>query len=923
MFLKRALSFKPNFQATSAWHSHKAFACELIFRLKPKCFVELGVHHGDSYFAFCQAVKENNLSTICYGIDHWEGDQQAGEYSNDVYEKVISYNHLNFSNFSYLIKDDFKSASKQFCDQSIDLCHIDGSHTFDCVSEDWKTWKPKIKKDGIVLFHDILEKKAGFGVWKLWEKLRNDYPTFTFKFGSGLGVLQLSDSSTDIAIDDDFILSEKDHENVNNLFLFCDKTNLLNLENDIKDLQNKIGEFEHINKVTFDENYHLKKVYKDLQNKIGELEHINKVTFDENYHLKKVYKNELELHHEINVIKSSLNFSKAKCEQYRKSFSWKITMPLRLLRRNFVDPFRTILTNKVSYDKSYENWINKYDSNAIFEKNELKTINQTEEKTKFSIILPVYDPPLKLLAQCIESVLSQIYNNWELCIVDDNSKNPLVLNLIKNFSRTDSRIRYQCNKVNRHISLTSNRACSFATGDFFVFLDHDDLLRQHTLFECFLALKNNCCAEIIYSDEDKIDLIGNRKDPYFKPDWNPFLLRSQNYLCHLLVIKRNLFYKAGCFRKGYEGSQDWDLALRATKIAIDTNIIHIPKILYHWRVHDNSVSNGVESKSYAISSAVKAIDYHLKDSKVFSHCSIVNEQYCRSNYRKDRITKSDSVSIIIPTKDNSSILENCIHSIFQFTKNVDFEVLIINNASTDSETLMTFEKLSTKYENLCTYDYEKDFNFSAINNFAVKKARNENLLFLNDDTEIVNEDWLFELVCQLTEKEVGAVGAKLYYPSGDLQHCGVLLGYCGVAGEFYKGKHALHPGQMQRANLLQNVSAVTGACLAIRKKVFLEVGGFDQVNLPIAFNDIDLCLKLLEKGYRNVFTPYSHLIHHESLSRGSDLSPKRVDAFKRECDHMKSRWKEKLQFDNSYNPNLSLNSNEQFEFSFPPRESQH
>lgn len=450
-------------------------------------------------------------------------------------------------------------------------------------------------------------------------------------------------------------------------------------------------------------------------------------------------------------------------------------------------------------------------------------------------------------------------------------------------------------------------------------MDHDDLLRKHSLLECHFAVENNCNAEIIYSDEDKIDLTGKRKDPYFKPDWNPLLLTSQNYLCHLFVIKRHLFYKVGGFREGYEGSQDWDLALRASKACKDTSIIHVSKILYHWRIHDNSVSNGIESKSYAVSSAVKAIDCHLKDSQFFSHCSIVNEQYCRSNYRKDCITERDSVSIIIPTKDNSSILKNCIHSIFQFTKNVDFEVLIINNASTDSDTLKIFEKLSTKYENLCVYDYEDEFNFSAINNFAVKKVKKPNLLFLNDDTEIVNEDWLFELVCQLAEKDVGAVGAKLYYPSGDLQHCGVLLGYCGVAGEFYKGKHALHPGQMQRANLLQNVSAVTGACLAIRKKVFLEVGGFDQVNLPIAFNDIDLCLKLLEKGYRNVFTPYSQLIHHESLSRGCDLSPYRADAFKRECDFMNKRWRDKLKLDNSYNPNLSLNSNEQFELSFPPR----
>lgn len=441
MFLKRALSFRPHFQATSAWHLHKAFACELIFRLKPKCFVELGVHHGDSYFTFCQAVKENNLSTICYGIDHWEGDQHAGEYSKDVYEKVISHNYLNYSNFSYLIKDNFKNASKQFLDQSIDLCHIDGNHTLECVSEDWKTWKPKIRKDGILLFHDILEKKAGFGVWELWERLKNVYPSFTFKFGSGLGVLQLSKNSNDVTINNDFVLERKEEENINKLFLFCNKTKIFNLEREIG----------------------------DLTQMIEDLTHTNQILFDQNYHLKAVSKNELKLQSQINSLSSSLDFAYAKCDQFRTSFSWKITMPLRFLRRKIIDPFRRITKDKILGSKSYYDWISLYDSESIAEKKSRLKYNENNEKTKFSIILPVYDPPVNLLAECIDSVIAQIYKNWELCIVDDCSKNPVILNLIQNYARMDSRIRFQSNKKNRHISLTSNRACSFATGDYFVF----------------------------------------------------------------------------------------------------------------------------------------------------------------------------------------------------------------------------------------------------------------------------------------------------------------------------------------------------------------------------------------------------------------------------------------------------------------------
>lgn len=884
MFLKRALSFTPKFNGFSAWHLHKAFACELIFRLKPKCFVELGVHHGDSYFAFCQSVKENNLPTICYGIDHWEGDNNAGKYTKDVYESVISYNHLNYSNFSYLIKDDFNNASTQFCDQSIDLCHIDGNHSYECVSNDWETWKLKMKRDGIILFHDILEKKTGFGVWKLWEELKNEYPTFTFKFGSGLGVLQLSKSANDISINSDFILSHEDEEDINKLFLFCEKTKLLNLENQVNDF---------------------KKANQNL--------------FDENLSLKSFRDNELKLQEEIHSLRNSVNQARSKCHAYQNSFSWKITMPLRFLRRMFVDPFRKDLTNNKISLKSYRNWINLYDADHKIEEKYLNSLSKVDSSIKFSIILPVYDPPVKLLSECIESVMSQLYDNWELCIVDDNSENPLILNLLENYSRTDSRIRFLRNKSNKHISLASNRACSFATGDYFVFLDHDDLLRKHSLIECFFAIQNNKNAQVIYSDEDKIDVNGNRSDPYFKPDWNPLLLTAQNFLCHLLVIKRNLFYKAGSFRKGYEGSQDWDLILRATKWCSDETIIHIPKILYHWRVHDNSVSSSVDNKSYATSSAVKAIDSYFKDTTGFSHCTIVNQQYCRINFSKNIISRGDHVSIIIPTKNNSIILEKCINSIFKYTKNIPFEILIINNASSDVETINVFKKLNERSESVQIIDYEKEFNFSAINNFAVTKSSYENLLFLNDDTEVINEEWLFELICHLKDRRNGAVGPKLYYPNGNIQHCGVLVGYCGIAGELYKGKEGTHPGQMQRANLLQNVSAITGACMAIRRSAFLEVGGFDEINLPIAFNDIDLCLKLLEKGYRNVFTPYSNLIHHESYSRGSDLTDNRKAAFKSECDYMKTRWIQKMRKDEAYNPNLSLESNEQFELSFPPR----
>jgi GT2 family glycosyltransferase len=913
MFLEKAYDFVAKFGDTSAWHLHKPFAYELMYRLKPEVFVELGVQNGNSYFTFCQSVEEHNLSTICYGIDHWSGDEFTGNYSTRTYEEVIDHNQ-KFSDFSYLIKSNFNDASSQFSNNSVDLLHIDGNHSYESVSEDWLKWRDKLTHRGIVLFHDISEKKSGFGVWKLWEELIIEYPNFSFKYGSGLGVLQIDKSYEEVTINDDFILSKNAVHQINKLFLFCNQKYLTEKDPKFRDLMKN--------------NLALKEDYKKLSSTLNEVKLYDNKKIEE---LNLLNRKLLELENKIDVLNKSLNYAKVgnknitselrisldKNNRYKNSFSWKITSPLRFLRRHLIDRYTPQCVDVDNEKFSYQNWVNNYEK--FLEEVILPKLPEINSTPYFSILLPVYDPPPELLRSCINSVIGQIFNNWELCIVDDNSTNHEIEEIIQQYASIDNRIKFKFNSVNEHISSTSNTAAKQASGEFLVFLDHDDLLSPNALHECFKYISKNENANIIYTDEDKIDLHGNRSDPYFKPDWNPLLLTSQNFLCHLFVIRKSLFFKVNGFRVGYEGSQDWDLILRATKECENRNIIHIPKILYHWRVHDHSSSLSIESKSYAIESAIKAVTDYYDGNKYFSHCSVTKKQFCRTNYNFEIINSSTSVSIIILTKNNFKILQQCIATIHKFTSGIDFEIIIINNSDESYDKSSFYRGLLVEFQNTSIFDYSHPFNFSLMNNFAAKFSSNQNLLFLNDDTEVTHNNWLHEMMVHLKEDSTGAVGPKLSYPNGNIQHCGILLGYCGVAGELYKGESHDHPGQMQRANLLQNVSAVTGACLAIRKDLFIEIGGFDGENLPIAFNDVDLCLRLLDRGYRNVFTPYAKLIHHESLSRGSDHSPQRIADFKKECNYMQNKWKNILYSDPCYNRNLSLDSNKQFSLSFPPR----
>ena len=432
-----------------------------------------------------------------------------------------------------------------------------------------------------------------------------------------------------------------------------------------------------------------------------------------------------------------------------------------------------------------------------------------------------------------------------------------------------------------------------------------------------LAVEVNAHPEVdlLYSDEDKIDEEGNRYHPYFKPDWNPDLFLSQNLVTHLCVCRSRLVREINGFREGYEGAQDWDLVMRIVEQIPATHIRHLPYVLYHWRAIPGSTALGRDQKTYATDAQHKLLTSHLERINVAAQVLPGPGDYWRVRYTLPQ--PPPLVTLIVPTRNRFDLLHRCVESIFAKTTYPRFELMIVDNQSDDPQTLDYLRQL-THERAARVLQYDAPFNYSAINNLAVQQAQGDVICLLNNDIEVITPDWLEEMVSQALRPEVGVVGAMLYYPNDTIQHAGVVVGLLGIAGHAYAVQPRGHGGQMLRAQLQQNLSAVTAACAVFRRSVFLEVGGLDERNLSVAFNDVDLCLRLVEKGYRNVWTPYAELYHHESASRGFDDNFEKQARFKREIAYMSKRWRHIIRNDPAHNPNLTLERGDA-SLAFPPR----
>ncbi|WP_180287727.1 glycosyltransferase [Azospirillum oleiclasticum] len=1185
--------------APPSWLGHVPFAFWITGALNPGTFVELGTHTGNSYAAFCQAVKHLELPTACFAVDTWAGDPQAGYYGDEVHRALADFHDPRYGAFSRLMRMTFDEAAGHFSDGTIDLLHIDGLHTYEAVRHDFETWRAKLSRRGVVLFHDTNVRKDDFGVWRLWEELSAQHPHFTFLHSNGLGVLGVGDELPDdlrwlfaaqvengprlrgiraffdrlgggvvntqqaqqraaeiealraeIAGLHDSVrgkldeirglmttVAERDGSIATLQGWVADRdSSIADRDSAIAALQGEIaGRMDEIRGLMTtvaerdgsiatlqgwvadrdssiaDRDSAIAALQGEIAGRMDEIRGLMTTVAERdgsiatlqgwvadrdssiaglNGELGRTLGAVAERDRTIDALQGEIDNLRAgvagmetmlrnahqQLHAVYHSTSWKLSAPVRRLGRlalrlrrlhrsrlhrmmltplhdvrvadgafesTGVDPafrlasdqgrpptgwcllsFRvtetsvplapllyidtgngfgeggtirlppvasgtveTVLllpaeTKGLRFDPTdrparfaidnvtvreigklqvlgralglyrgrmgeamrllrenglavakqklvqelmpkgaaldYPTWVQLYDTLSPHDRGAIaEGIARLTRKPLISIVMPVYNTPDPYLRRALDTVIDQLYPHWELCIADDASTAPHVAATLAEYARRDPRIKVVRRPANGHISAASNTALELATGEFVALMDHDDELPPHALYVVALEIENHPDLDILYSDEDKIDEAGVRYDPYFKSDWNYDLFCGQNMISHLGVFRRTLLEAIGGFRVGYEGSQDYDLVLRAVEKTEAARIRHVPHILYHWRVFSSSSSFSTTALPTATNAARRALQDHFDRIGVPARVEPAPgaEWYSRIAYPLP--DPLPLVSLLVPTRDKLDLLRQCVDGLLDGTDYPNLEVLILDNNSEEPATLEWFAALEGR-PRVRVLRYEGAFNFSAINNFGVEHAKGELIGLINNDIKVIEPGWLKEMVSHAVRPEVGAVGAKLYYGDDTIQHAGVVTGINGVANHIHKHLPREHPGHFGRLRLVQDMSVVTAACLVMRRSVFDAVGGLDAGNLAVAFNDVDLCLKVREAGHLVVWTPHAELYHLESASRGSDMAPDKINRFMGEIRHMHARWGRTLLNDPYYNPNLTLDAGD-FSLAFPPR----
>lgn len=574
---------------------------------------------------------------------------------------------------------------------------------------------------------------------------------------------------------------------------------------------------------------------------------------------------------------------------------------------------------RVAHQGGYDEWVRQFDTLAPEDLAPLRTVAQAlDNPPLLSVVMPVYNPPQEHLRSAIESIRGQIYSNWEICIADDGSTASHVRPLLQHYEGIDARIRVCYRQENGGVCAASNSALELASGAYVALVDHDDVLPPHALLIVAKCIADNPDVDLIYTDEDKIDEAGERFDPYFKPDWNPALILSQNFFNHLGVYRRSLLERVGGFRAALSGSQDHDLVLRCADLTTADRIKHIPQVLYHWRAAAGSAARSSGAKPYAVQAGQRAVQDALDRRGLDATVEITRHNYYQVSYRAP--AKLPEVSVLIPTACQSDLVVRCVRSLLEITDYPHMELLLLVNERanySDAERSVLEEVGDDPRLRVLFYD-DRPFNFSWVNNWGAAQARGCVLCFVNDDTQAVSKDWLSQMVARLSLEKVGAVGAMLYYPDDTVQHAGTILGVGGVADHAHRGAPRYASGYFGRAALEQDLSCVTAGCMAVSREAFDSVGGFDE-KLAIAFNDVDFCIRLRRAGWRIVWTPAVEFYHHESATVGPPTSAARAEQFRGEVQFMINRWGSALVSDPFYNPNLSLDAGGCFELSFPPR----
>lgn len=614
---------------------------------------------------------------------------------------------------------------------------------------------------------------------------------------------------------------------------------------------------------------------------------------------------------------SDAEFAKANLAKIKNSPAWKITKPLRVVyfffkrtKTAYVMYGGIIGVMKKIAHKMHQKKVQKdYGSKSFPTEQERKQQAAVKfpKDITFSILVPLYNTPEKFLKEMIASVQEQTYQKWELCLADgSDSEHDYVGTICKELATHDNRIKYKKLEKNLGISENTNECLKMATGEFIALFDHDDLLHPCALYENMKVICEEN-ADYLYTDEVTFygDSIDNMATMHFKPDFSPDNLLANNYICHFSVFDRKLLEQTELFRSAYDGSQDHDMILRLTGVA--KNVKHIPKVLYYWRSHAGSVADNIDAKTYAIDAAKRAVRDYCKVNGIPVQ-SVESTRAFPTIFRLSyEITGNPLVSIVIPNKNHKEDLEKCIESIRMKSTYTNYEIIVVENNSTE-ESIFAYYKELEQQENIRVITYQGEFNYSKINNMGVRETKGEYLILLNNDIKIISPNWIEELLMHAQRVEVGAVGAKLFYPDNTIQHAGIVLGLGAhrSAGHTHYGMPKENLGYMGRLCYTQNVTALTGACLMVKKSIYEEVGGLDE-NFRVALNDVDFCLKLRQKGYLNIFTPFAEAFHFESKSRGFEDSKAKRERYTEECDNFKKKWSKELEAgDPYYNPNFSL-----------------
>lgn len=585
----------------------------------------------------------------------------------------------------------------------------------------------------------------------------------------------------------------------------------------------------------------------------------------------------------------------------------------RFAKREGLAGLKRLCNDIVSMGISYKEWIRRYDTLTEIDRKLIRQhIDRLPSQPLISVLMPVYNPPADFLRRAIASVQRQLYMNWELCIADDASILPHVRAILDQAAGEDARIRVAYRTHNGHISAASNTALEMARGEFVALLDHDDELAEHALYHVAVALNDNPGLDLLYSDEDKIDAKGRRFGHYFKPDWNPDLFHAQNLISHLGVYRLARALEIGGFREGFEGSQDWDFALRFTCSLPPERIRHLPYVLYHWRAIAGSTAIAIDAKQYAVSAGQRALQEAWRRRGIQADVEHVEAGHFHTRLQ---LPDPPKVTVVICTRDSLDLLRQCIEGFIGQTDYPAIEIMIVDNGSWEAETLDYLTSLR-RSGRARIHAMPGPLNFSAFNNAAVRLGTSDVVCLLNNNIRPKRADWLRLMVSHALRPDIGAVGAKLLYPNDTIQHGGIFLD--GIAtGYMHRAYPATATGYGNRARLPQNVTAVTAACLVIRKEVWEEIGGMDE-NLAVAFNDVDFCLRVRARGYRNLWLPQAELYHYESASRGKDDTSDKRKRFENEIALLQERWGELLRNDPYWNPSLAL-SGERIGLAVPPR----